>query len=248
MLYLTDGLAKCASAEIKNNELFINDILVNYEFKNCNLGKINPFKMIKEFISVAKNNNLRALKLEDDAFLQIPQTYYTSGIAPIKYSVLYLYKNPEKPSIYSSKFNFINDHSSKQWYNNLIQTLKLSVDNYKLSDSYNLYENALRLYKNKKDNNINNITNDSEYQLFLTNYKKFDSYIIDIVNTFMISNINDLILDHDILQILEKNGFRNNTDVINKLTEKHKFHDFIKIIGMDKFNINEIYFDHLLTL
>jgi hypothetical protein len=148
--YLTDNKMKCAKAIINsNNTLFIEDILVSWEFKDCDKNIIKPDQMLKKFVKFAKEKNLLQVELDDDAFLQIPTTYYMTVNTKFKYSLIYLFETPATPSIYSSKFHLKNKHQSKVWYTNLITHLKDEIDKYKKLNYYNLYREANNLLREK---------------------------------------------------------------------------------------------------
>jgi hypothetical protein len=243
IFYLTDNKMKCASAKLKDNNqnLFIDDILVNWEFKDCDKKKIKPEQMLKEFVEFAKLNNLFQVELDDDSFLQIPTKYYHSHESEFKYSLIYLFHNPDKPSIYSSKFNLINKHNSKKWYSNLISYLNHEVTKYKHTSQYNLYSKANELLKLM--NIQEDISQEREFVIFKSEYKKFDDFIVNALNEFKKSNINDLICDTDIVNFM---GNISRTDIENELNKSCNFSNFTKKIGMDNFYINKIDFDNYL--
>ncbi len=247
-IYLTDGKMKCASGTLINNNktLLIDDILVDWKFKNCDKTIIRPDKMINQFVNFAKTNNLDSVELDDDAFLQIPTKFYAANESKFKYSLLYLYKTPTKPSIYSSKFGLNNKHLSKKWYEKLNEFLECEVNKYKYTNTeYDLFIEANRLLR-KISEITPDISDDVEFKKFETKYKDFDDNIKTKLNEFMKNNIDMFIMDPDICG--QMSNYSNNTreEVKEELTKPRIFSDFTKIIGIDKFIINKIDFDKFL--
>ena len=231
--YLTDKKMKCASAKLidDNKTLFIDDILVNWQFKNYDKEKLKPTQILKEFVKFAKENNLTKIELVDNAFLQIPINYYDSIYSKFKYLLIYLYKDPSKPSIYSSKFNLINKQNSKSWYTSLISHLILIVNEYKTKNTtYNLYNEAMELLKLKL--NKEDISNERSYNNFKNEYNKFDTFITDELYNFIQKNITYFLTDVDL-----------RSNIFELYTKKNNFFDFTKLLLMDKFYIDNSDFD-----
>ena len=193
--------------------------------------KLKPTQILKEFVKFAKENNLTKIELVDNAFLQIPINYYDSIYSKFKYLLIYLYKDPSKPSIYSSKFNLINKQNSKSWYTSLISHLILIVNEYKTKNTtYNLYNEAMELLKLKL--NKEDISNERSYNNFKNEYNKFDTFITDELYNFIQKNITYFLTDVDL-----------RSNIFELYTKKNNFFDFTKLLLMDKFYIDNSDFD-----
>jgi hypothetical protein len=160
-LYLLNETNKCAKFLINDSVLFVEDILVNIEFKNCNL-KFN--KIIENIIKYAKKNNLKHIELEDNSYLQYPDKYFDAIDAEYYWSLIYIYRDPIKPSIYS-QFGFKNKIFLKELEEKVNE---FKINNEKLFD----YDIVKELELNK---------NSFYGKRFEREYLLFDNYMYNVL-------------------------------------------------------------------
>ena len=174
---------KCSSFRIiegSTHYVFIDDILVSRDFMDCNIKKIKPTGILDNIKNFAKRNKLDNIQLEDAAFLQIPDKYFSASFGNFKQSLLYLQFSPEKHSIYSSKFNFKNIHSDTKWYQNLLIEFTRIRDMYTTTNTYSLIEEATKLLKLQKP-----IDNLPVFKEFEKQYKQFNTFVVEELQKYI---------------------------------------------------------------
>lgn len=176
---------KCAEYSLRDNAVFIDDIKVNKQFKDC---KMNLTKIIEKFVKIAKDNGKKYLELDDASFMQFPDVYTIDASAEFKWRVPYLKLNPRNPSIYSEYGFVLKDAESKK---EILAELERLVEKYKNDVSkYDLVANAKKLQYTAIKRRLGESCEEKskcfttdEYQIelekFRYEYKHFNKWIFD---------------------------------------------------------------------
>lgn len=229
-----DEYNKCAEIKLKdNNVIFISDILVHNQFSKC---KYN-FKQIMDKINIkAASIGATQITLDDDAFMQFPDTYTLSDDALYKWSLAFLKKNPDAPSLYYN-FGFSMKNKTKLWVSESMSFLKELVNNYNSTNPYDLVLNGIKLGVTKK--NLKNrilcsdaskcFANEEEYktnlETFDREYKTFEHEVTSSLIKFISDNtakFND-------------NGWENSWMLEPGNVDTTKFSNIYKALAMDSY-------------
>ena len=252
VLFVTDGTMKCASAIKDGDKIFIDDILVNKKYSDCDLKKILPIQILTKYIKYAKDNEMNKVILDDDSFVQIPHEFYESSHAPHKWCYLYLFEYPKLPSIYLQRFKFKTQFSHEQWYINLYQHLKEKTDEWKREqcemddtltlENINIFKLALKILKQIKDNSYD----DNEYRKFAGLYSYFKNYIDAKMVEYWKTNYKTILSSPKIQDMICNSSYHNLQNFFDFITNKTTYEDIIKILGLTQFHLNKLDYDEWL--
>jgi hypothetical protein len=243
ILHSTDGKQpypmKCSEFHIIEKDgkkiLFIDDILVSWEYKNCNVRdfRFGEYKgangIIKNIEHFAKINKINRVELDDNSFVQIPQQIYSTVSAKFFYALIYLQTSPKKHSIYSNKFGYINYHMEKDWYCKLLDAFEKIVEH--SSSKYNLLEESTKILKLPKP-----IRKDNEqYIKFEREYNSFEQHVVSSLKEYLqlnnFENAQEILADKEILG-------NDSRDIIIIIKEKIKFssfHNFLAFFNLERY-------------
>jgi len=245
-LHSTDGKQpypmKCSEFHIIEKDgkkiLFIDDILVSWDYKNCNVRdfKFGEYKgangIIKNIEHFAKINKINRVELDDNSFVQIPQQIYSTVSAKFFYALIYLQTSPKKHSIYSNKFGYINYHMEKDWYCKLLDAFEKIVQH--SSSKYNLLEESTKILKLPKPIREDNV----QYKTFETEYKSFEQHVVYSLKEYLqlnnFQNAQEILADKEILGDVERSG----KDIILIIKEKiefSSFHNFLAFFNLERY-------------
>jgi hypothetical protein len=242
-LHSTDGKQpypmKCSEFHIIEKDgkkiLFIDDILVSWDYKNCNVRdfKFGEYKgangIIKNIEHFAKINKINRVELDDNSFVQIPQQIYSTVSATFFYALIYLQTSPKKHSIYSNKFGYINYHMEKDWYCKLLDAFEKIVEH--SSSKYNLLEESTKILKLPKP-----IREDNEqYRKFKIEYKNFEQHVVCSLSEYLqlnnFQNIKEILEDKEVLE----NDTKDINEIIKEKLQFSSFHNFLAFFNLERY-------------